>query len=126
MIRSIGRIIRLQQEQRVQRTSSIEVPFNIMTDPRYRRVKFAGTESVRCSFKRGLGLKTMTSDVLTREEEILVLKSSAASVLNPIGLTWRMVYFFCRNLFIRGQDELRATHVGQFEVLSDGGVEFLR
>lgn len=126
MIRAIGRIIRLQQELRLQRTSCTEPPFNIMLDPRYRRVKFAGTESVKRSFRRGLGLTTSTSDVLTRDEEVLVLNSEAASVHHPIGLTYRLVYFFCRNLFIRGQDELRATHAGQFQLLSDGGVEFLR
>ena len=97
-----------------------------MTDPRYRRVKFAGTEFVKRSFKRGLGIKTSTSDVLTRDEEVLVLTSPGASVLNPSGLILRLVYFFCRNLFIRGQDELRATHMGQFQLLSENGIEFLR
>ena len=126
MIRAIGRIIRLQQEVRLQRTSAVEVPFNIMLDPRYRRVKFVGTESVKRSFRRGLGIRTSTSDVLSRDEEVLVLKSEAASVSNPTGLILRLVYFFCRNLFIRGQDELRATHVGQFQILTDNGVEFLR
>ncbi|KAG0576354.1 hypothetical protein KC19_5G073600 [Ceratodon purpureus] len=97
-----------------------------MADPCYRRVKFAGTESVRRSFRRRLGIKTSTSDVLTREEEIFILNSTAASVLNPNGLILWMVYFFCRNLFIRGQDELHATHVGQIQLLEDAGIEFLR
>ena len=126
MIRAIGRIIRLQQEFCLQRTSTVEVLFNIMLDPRYRRVKFAGTESVKRSFWRGLGIRLSTSDVLSREEEILVLNSDAASVLTPNGLILRLVYFFYRNLFIRGQDELRATHVGQFELLTDNRVKFLR
>lgn len=126
MIRSIGRVIRARQEIRLQETSSIEPPFNIMLDPRYRRVKNAGTESVRRSFKRGLGLTTSTSDVLTRDEEILVLSSPAASLSTPTGLNYRFVYFYCRNFFIRGQDELRNTHVGQFQLLNEFGVEFLR
>ena len=56
MMRAIGRIIRMQQEIRLQRTSSVEPPFNIMLDPYYWRVKFAGTESVQRSFRHGLGI----------------------------------------------------------------------
>lgn len=126
MIRSIGRIIRSQQEVCLQRTLAVESPFKIMLDPRYRKVKNAGTESVRRSFRRGLGLTTSTSAVLTRDEEITMLKSLAASISTPSGLTLRFVYFLCRIFFIRGHDGLRNTHVGQFQLLNEHGVEFLR
>jgi hypothetical protein len=38
-----------------------------------------------------------------------------------------MLYFFCRNLFIWGQSELRATDANQFQLhMNSKGEEFLR
>jgi hypothetical protein len=65
-------------------------------------VRNAGTEAVQQSVRQGVGLKVKKSDVLTREEEQLMLKSDGASLDHPKGLNNRFVYFCCKNFFIRG------------------------
>lgn len=85
MLRAIGRVIRLQQERRIIKTSVMELPFDIFKDVRYRKVKFAGDEAVKRSFRKGLGTRVNTSDVLTFEEEMLVLQSHGASLEHQLG-----------------------------------------
>jgi hypothetical protein len=75
----------------------------------------------------GLGSVVKKSDLITREEEILLLKSDACALTNGRGCNNRMLYFICRNMFIRGQNELRATNANQFSLHSNSrGEEFLR
>jgi hypothetical protein len=69
---------------------------------RYAPVRNAGTEAVQRSVRQGVGLKVKKSDVLTREEEKLMLKNDGASLDHPKGLNNRFVYFCCKNFFIRG------------------------
>lgn len=93
----------------------------------YALVRNAGTEVVHRSVREGLGRNVKKSDLLTREEEVRVLASEGAAVSHPRGLNSRMGYFFCRNFFIRGQNELRATNANQFELHVNGrGDEYLR
>ena len=119
-------MIRRRQEQRITETSLPELPFDIFKDIRYRKVKDAGTAAVRRAFKKGLGVRVSTSDVLTLEEETKVLAGPATSLLTPSGLNARLGYFACRNMFIRGKEELRATVLDQFELLELNGQEILR
>jgi hypothetical protein len=75
----------------------------------------------------GLGSVVKKSDLITRKEEMLLLTSDSCSLRNGRGFNNRMVYFFCRNFFIRGQNELRATSANQFQLLSNlKEEEFLR
>ena len=55
------------------------------------------------SFRNGLGQEVKKSDLLTIEEEQLLLSSDGASISHPRGLNSRFVYFCCRNFFIRDQ-----------------------
>jgi hypothetical protein len=74
-----------------------------------------------------LGSVVKKSDLITRKEEMLLLTSDSCSLRNGRGCNNRMVYFFCRNFFIRGQNELRATSANQFQLLSNlKEEEFLR
>jgi hypothetical protein len=83
--------------------------------------------TVKRLFQRGLRAVVTKSDILTREEEALVLGSDEASLSHPRGLNNRLLYFCCRNLFIRGQQELRDTNAAQFELhVDENGNEFIR
>ena len=94
---------------------------------RYALVRNVGTEVVQRSVREGLGHSVRKSDVLTREEERIVLESDGCSVSHPRGLNSRMGYFLCRNFFIRGQNELRWTNANQFQLhVNTRGDEFLR
>ena len=100
---------------------------NVFVFCSYALVRNAGTEVVHRSVREGLGRNVKKSDLLTREEEVRVLASEGAAVSHPHGLNSRMGYFFCRNFFIRGQNELRATNANQFELHVNGrGDEYLR
>jgi hypothetical protein len=67
------------------------------------------------------------SDVLTRNEEKLVVASKGASLSHPRGLNNRMGYFMYRNFFVRGQNELCATNANQFQLhVNARGDEYLR
>ena len=82
---------------------------------------------VQRSVREGLGHSVKKSDLLTREEERIVLDSEGCSVTHPRGLNSRMGYFLCRNFFIRGQNELRWTNANQFQLhVNPRGDEFLR
>lgn len=128
MMRAIGRVIRQRQEDRIRESMGLNlVPFDIMTDPRFADVRNAGTEAAKESSRSGLGKEYTSSDILTREEEALMLASPGCSLATPKGINSRFVYLSCRNLFIRGMVELRLTYKNQFELHSDNdGVEFLR
>jgi hypothetical protein len=93
----------------------------------YAIVRNVGTEVVHKSVREGLGQSVKKSDVLTREEEQVVLKSAGVHISHPRGLNSRMGYFFCRNFFIRGQNELGATNANQFQLhVNKRGDEYLR
>jgi len=127
MLRAIGRIIRARQEIRMRENSTIEIPFDIFKDARYLAVKDVDTVTVKRSFRRGLRAAISKSDILTKEEEALVLASDGASLNHPRGLNNRFLYFCCRNLFIRSQQELRDTNAAQFELrVDENGIEFFR
>jgi hypothetical protein len=75
----------------------------------------------------GLGSVVKKSDLITHEEEILLLEYDGCTLTNGRGCNNRMFYFLCRNMFIRGQNELRATNANQFSLHSNSrGEEFLR
>jgi hypothetical protein len=80
----------------------------------YALVRNVGTEVVHRSVRKGLGQNVKKSDILTLEEEQVVLKSPGADIFLPHNLNSRMGYFLCRNFFIHGQNELRATNANQF------------
>ena len=90
-------------------------------------MKLAGTLSVKRSFRQGLGGEVTKVDVITREEEQLLLASTGASLTHPKGLNNRFAYLLCRNLFIRGHNELRVTNTRQFELhVDEQGDEYER
>jgi hypothetical protein len=89
-------------------------------------VRNAGIEAVQRFVRGGLGSVVRKSDLITQKEEVYLLNSDACSLRNGCGCNNRMVYFFCHNLFIRGQNELRATNANQFKLLANSkGEEFL-
>jgi hypothetical protein len=56
-----------------------------------------------------------------------MLESYGAALNHPRGLNNRFMYFYCRNFFIHGQNELRETSAHQFQLHeNDVGEEFLR
>jgi hypothetical protein len=56
-----------------------------------------------------------------------LLKFDGCALTNDRGCNNRMLYFLCRNMFIRGQNELCATNANQFSLhLNSKGEEFLR
>lgn len=128
MLRGIGRVMRARQEQRSRETMEpILIPFNIMKDPRFTTVLDASTQTVIHSSKSGLGREVKRPDILTREEEALMLQSDGASLKHPKGINNRFVYLACRNLFVRGKTELRTLFYNQFELRVDQqGEEYLR
>lgn len=128
LLRAIGRVIRAREEQRCVETSSKPaVPFNILTDPRFQRVKLAANEAVMRAVQAGLGKEALKSDVLSRSEEKLMLDSNEASVSHPTGLNRRFAYFCTRNFFVRGGREMRECDSGMFHTYRDQyGDEFLR
>ena len=94
---------------------------------RYVLVWNAGTEAVQRSVRGGLGSVIKKSDLITCEEEVLLLKFDCCVLTNGRGCNNRMLYFLCRNMFIRGQNELRATNANQFTLhFNSRGEEFLR
>jgi hypothetical protein len=87
----------------------------------------AGTEVVHWSVREGLGQSVKKSNVLTREEEQVVLKSLGVDISHLRNLNSRMGHFICQNFFIRGQNELQATNATQFQLHINGrGDEYLR
>jgi hypothetical protein len=93
----------------------------------YSLVRNAGTEVLHRSVREGLGQSVKKFDILTQEEEQVVLRSVGADIFHPRGLNSRMGYFFCRNFFIRGQNELGATNANQFQLhVNKRGDEYLR
>ena len=87
----------------------------------------ACTEAVQRSVRGGLGSVIKKSDLITHEEEVLLLKSDGCALTNGRGCNNRMLYFLYRNMFIKGQNELRATNANQFALHSNSrGEEFLR
>jgi hypothetical protein len=94
---------------------------------KYALVRNAETEVVQRSVREGLGQSIKKSDLLTQEEERVVLASEGATISHPHGLNSQMGYFLCRNFFIRGQNELRWTNANQFQLhVNARGDEFLR
>jgi hypothetical protein len=49
-----------------------------------------------------LGIVVKKSDLITHEEEVLLLKSDGCILTNGRGYNNWMLYFLCRNMFIRG------------------------
>jgi hypothetical protein len=100
--------------------------FWLFCNCRYALVRNVGSESVQHSLQEGYGHHVRKSDVLTFEEEQIVLASKCCSVDHPHGLNNRMVIFCLRNFFIRGQSKLRVTSPKQFEIWQNvKGDEFL-
>jgi hypothetical protein len=90
MLRSIGRLIRARQEERVIETSEEpSVMFNIMKDIRYRKIIVAANQACARSAEAGLGRDTLKSDVVSFAEETAMLASDAASSNSPSGLNCR-------------------------------------
>ena len=56
-----------------------------------------------------------------------MLASIGASLIHPEGLNNRFAYLLCRNLFIRGHNELRETNTRQFELhVDEQGGKYVR
>jgi hypothetical protein len=70
MLRSIGRLIRARQEERIIQTSEApSMMFNIVKDVRYRKVVVAANQACARSAEAGFGRETLKSDVVSFAEE---------------------------------------------------------
>ena len=70
-------------------------------------VQNAGTEVIERFVRGGLESVVKKNNLITREEEVFLLKSDGCALTHGRGCNNRMLYFLCCNTFIRGQNELR-------------------
>ncbi|KAG0600965.1 hypothetical protein M758_11G074700, partial [Ceratodon purpureus] len=109
MLRAIGRLIRARENHRcIENSTKLENPFYILTDIRYAKVRQAADIAAQRSVDAGLGKDIKRFDLISLEEEALMLASPAADVNTPSGLNHRFGYFTMRNFFVRGVNEVRA------------------
>ncbi|KAL3682593.1 hypothetical protein R1sor_000615 [Riccia sorocarpa] len=110
LLRAIGRIIRARQKQRLIKSGAAVIPFNILKDVRYRKVKVAADEAVSRAMAAGLGKYVKKSDLITLEEEHEMLPQPICSLDSPRGLNYRIGYF-CNRSGVFQHDEFQATNM---------------
>jgi hypothetical protein len=94
---------------------------------RYALVRNACTKVVHHYVCEGLGQSVKKSNVLSHEQEQLILASDGASLTHPCGLNICMGHFMCQNFFSHGQNKLKSTNAIQFQLHVNGkGNEYLR
>lgn len=106
LLRALGRVIRAYQEARIAETQVPEVPFNIMSDVRFRKARQAVTDNVASAVRLGLGKRRKRVDILTLHDEAAMLALSTYKSTTAKGCSMRFAYFCTRNFFIRGPAEL--------------------
>jgi hypothetical protein len=75
----------------------------------------------------GLGSVVKKSDLRMHKEDVILLKSDGCTLTNGRGCNNQMLYFLCQNMFIKGQNKLRATNANQVSLHSNSrGEEILR
>lgn len=126
LLRAIGRIIRAHQEVRVAKTQIPEVPFNIMSDIRFKKAQLTVTEIISTAGRLGLGKRRKRIDVLTLHDEAAMLALSTYKSTTAKGCSMRFAYFCTRNFFIRGPAELHELADMDFTLGKDQHGDFLR
>ncbi|XP_024387143.1 uncharacterized protein [Physcomitrium patens] len=126
LLRALGRVIRAHQEVRIAETQVPEVPFNIMSDVRFKKARQAVSDNVASAGRLGLGKRRKRIDVLTLHDEAAMLALSTYKATTAKGCSMRFAYFCTRNFFIRGPAELHELTDMDFSLGKDHHGEFLR
>lgn len=126
LLRALGRVIRAHQESRIAETQVPEVPFNIMSDVRFKKARQAVSDNVASAGRLGLGKRRKRIDVLTLHDEAAMLALSTYKSTTAKGCSMRFAYFCTRNFFIRGPAELHELTDMDLTLGKDQHGEFLR
>lgn len=127
MPKRFGHVIHEWEKDRVwEKRGSNPLPFNIMKDPRYFKMRNISTEGAKFSSNARLGKTHISSDILIRKKEAFMLASPNTSFTTPNGIIHRLLSLLCKNLFVCGKVELRMTYMNQFEIhIDNNGYEYL-
>jgi len=106
LLRALGRVVRAHQEARIAETQVPEVPFNIMSDARFKKARQAVSDNVASAGRLGLGKRRKRMDVPSLHDEAAMLALSTYTCNTAKGCSMRFAYFCTRNFFIRGPAEL--------------------
>lgn len=126
LLRALGRVIRAHQDARIAETQVPEVPFNIMSDVRFKKARQAVSDNVASAGRLGLGKRRKRIDVLTLHDEAAMLALSTYKSTTAKGCSMRFAYFCTRNFFIRGPAELHELTDMDLTLGKDQHGEFLR
>lgn len=126
LLRALGRIIRSRIATNAVASGTSAESFYILKDPRYAKVKLAADKAALRSIAAGLGKDVKRSDILSIEEERLMLTQEKCQINSPHGINLMFGYFCTRNFMIRGGQELRNTDAEDFSLRSDNYGEYIR
>jgi hypothetical protein len=126
LLRAIGRILRAHQDARILQTQVPEVPFNVMSDFRFKKAQVTVSETISLASRLGTGRRRKRVGVLTLGDEAAMLAKSTYVNDTAKGCSMRFAYFCTRNFFIRGSTALHELTDLDFTLGSDEHGEFLR
>lgn len=126
LLRALGRVIRAHQEARIADTQVPEVPFNIMSDVRFKKAQSAVSENIASAGRLGLGKRRKRIDALTLQDEAAMLSLPSYKNTTAKGCSMRFAYFCTRNFFVRGPADLHELTDMDFTLGNDQHGEFLR
>ena len=87
-------------------------PNSIMNDKEFDRTRQVINAKCRSLKKKGLGRRQHASEVITREEEKMLLDKNILGKHNPTSLQNAIFFQFCKGFGLRGRDEHRQMRFG--------------
>ena len=97
-----------------------------MTDKEFQRARQVINIKCRSLKKKGLGRKQHASEVITLDEEQMLLEKNILGKQNPISLQNTIFFQFCKGFGLHGRDEHRQMRFGDVIIKeSNKGQKFL-
>ncbi|KAJ7514207.1 hypothetical protein O6H91_23G033200 [Diphasiastrum complanatum] len=126
MLRGIGRIIRARLELNTLSSGIVVEEFNIMLDPRFKKVRVSCLTAVQRSSVAGVGRKRKLTQSLTVLQVQSILSQAFMQCDDGHGVLMRLAFYICRNFCVRGHLELYNLCISDFEICCDHMGTFVR